>query len=76
MCLLKASELPGEIVEILAKSSCNLLEINEIQVGESPVNIVCALCGLRNGWFRECLDTGQTQKLSPEIACVTVGIRA
>ena len=76
MCLLKASELPGEIVGILAKSSCNLLEINEIQVGESPVNIVFALCGLRNGWFRECLDTGQTQKLSPEIVCVTVGIRA
>ncbi|RVW25444.1 Cyclic nucleotide-gated ion channel 17 [Vitis vinifera] len=46
-CLLKASELPGEIVGVLAKSSCNLLEINEIQVGESPVNIVCAL------WLKE-----------------------
>ena len=41
LCLLKASELPSEIVGVLAESPCNLLEINEIQVGENPVNIVC-----------------------------------
>ena len=56
LCLLKANELLNEIVGVFVESSCNLLEINEIQVRESLVNIVCVLCGLRKGWSRVCLD--------------------